>query len=91
MHCQFVDCRSRPTSHSTNLHNETINYRPHSEIPLPMKSHRIFWTTASALMLLIVFIGFRKFFTSGHDSVGQIIPQERLFLVVVHGPAITAC
>ena len=62
MHCQFVDCRSRPTSHSTNLHNETINYRPHSEIPLPMKSHRIFWTTASALMLLIVFIGFRKFF-----------------------------
>ncbi len=54
-----------------------------------MKSNRIFFTTAAALILVIMFIGFLPFYTSGHGQHGRIISPAIFPVVLVHGLAIT--
>lgn len=55
-----------------------------------MKLNRIFYTTAAALILVIMFIGFQPFYTSGHGQHGRIIAPGIFTVVLVHGMAITA-
>ncbi len=55
-----------------------------------MKTDRIFYSITAALILLIMFAGFREFFTSGHGDGGRIIAPGIMPTVIVHGMAITA-
>lgn len=55
-----------------------------------MKSVRVFYSTAAALILAMMFAGFMPFFTSGHGQNGRIIAPAIFPIVVVHGLAITA-
>ncbi len=54
------------------------------------KSDRFFYSTAAALNLVIVVIGFMPFYARGHGQHERIIAPEIFSLVVVHGTAITA-
>ena len=55
-----------------------------------MKSDRFFYSTAAALILVIMFVGFLPFYTSGHGAGGRIIAPGIFPVVLVHGLAITA-
>lgn len=55
-----------------------------------MKSDRIFYSTAAALNLVIMFVGFFAFYTSGHGAGGRVINPGIMTVVIVHGLAITA-
>lgn len=55
-----------------------------------MKSDRFFHATAAALNLVIMFVGFSAFYTSGHGEHGRIIAPAIYPLVLVHGMAVTA-
>lgn len=57
--------------------------------PTP-KTDRVFYTTTAALILMIMFVGFREFFTTGHGDGGRIINPKILPTVIVHGLSITA-
>lgn len=54
------------------------------------KTDRVFYSTTAALILIIMFVGFREFFSTGHGDGGRIINPKILPTVVVHGLAITA-
>jgi len=54
------------------------------------KADRLFYSTTSALILVILFVGFREFFTTGHGDGGRIINPQILPTVIVHGLSITA-
>ena len=62
-------------------------YFPHDTL---MKSDRYFYSTAAALVLVIMFIGFFPFYVSGHGAGGRIIDPGIFPVVLVHGLAITA-
>lgn len=55
-----------------------------------MKFDRYFYSTAAALILVIMFIGFFPFYSSGHGAGGRIIAPGIFPVVLVHGLAITA-
>src|SRR5882724_8629944 len=55
-----------------------------------MRSDRYFYSTAAALILVIMFCGFMPFFLSGHGQNGRIIAPDIFPVVVVHGLGITA-
>ena len=55
-----------------------------------MESDRYFYSTAAALILVIMFIGFLPFYTSGHGAGGRVIAPAIFPVVLVHGLAITA-
>lgn len=55
-----------------------------------MKSDRYYYTTAAALNLVIMFVGFSAFYTSGHGEGGRIIAPDIYSVVLVHGMAVTA-
>lgn len=54
-----------------------------------MKSDRYFYSAAAALILLIMFLGFQEFYTSGHGHGGRVIGPRIFAVVLVHGAAIT--
>lgn len=55
-----------------------------------MKSDRYYYTTAAALNLVIMFVGFSAFYTRGHGEGGRIIEPAIYSVVLVHGMAVTA-
>lgn len=55
-----------------------------------MKSDRTFYSTAAALNLVIMFVGFSAFYMSGHGAGGRVIDPGIMRVVIVHGLAITA-
>ncbi len=55
-----------------------------------MTFDRTFYSTAAALNLMIMLVGFSAFYTSGHGEGGRIIAPGIYPVVLVHGMAITA-
>ncbi len=55
-----------------------------------MKSDRFFYSTAAALNLVIMFVGFSAFYMSGHGAGGRVIAPGIMAVVIVHGMGITA-
>jgi hypothetical protein len=55
-----------------------------------MKADRYFYSTAAAVFLLLMLIGFRAFYTHGTGVAGRKIDTAILPLVAVHGLAIAA-
>ena len=55
-----------------------------------MKTDRYFYSTAAALILVITFVGFSAFYTSGHGQGGRVIAPGIMPVVIVHGMGITA-
>lgn len=55
-----------------------------------MKTNRAFYSLAAALNLLVTFVGFMPFYTSGRGQNDRVIAPEIFTLVAVHGLAITA-
>src|SRR6478609_9630590 len=55
-----------------------------------MKSDRTFYSTAAALNLVIMLVGFSAFYLRGHGENGRIIPPAIYPVVIVHGMAVTA-
>ncbi len=54
-----------------------------------MKRDRYFYSITSLVMVLLLLVGFRKFFLEGKESSGSGIPQPILILVTIHGLALT--
>lgn len=55
-----------------------------------MKSARTFYSSAAALNLIVMFVGFMPFYTSGRGQHDRVIAPAIFTLVAVHGLAITA-
>lgn len=55
-----------------------------------MKPDRAFHVTAAALNLVIMFVGFSAFYTTGHGEGGRVIAPEIMAVVIVHGMSVTA-
>ena len=55
-----------------------------------MRSDRFFYSTAAALCLLIMFLGFMPYYLSGHGQHGRVIAPALAQVVFVHGMAVTA-
>jgi uncharacterized membrane protein YozB (DUF420 family) len=55
-----------------------------------MKSGRYFYSTAAALILAVMFVGFFAFYTTGHGAGGRVISPGIMTVVIVHGMSITA-
>lgn len=55
-----------------------------------MKSDRFFHATVAALNLVIMFVGFSAFYTSGHGEQGRVIAPGIYSLVLAHGMSVTA-
>lgn len=55
-----------------------------------MKADRYFYTSAGAVFLLLMLIGFRAFYTHGTGVAGRVIDPTIFAIVAVHGIAI-AC
>lgn len=53
-----------------------------------MKAERLFYSSAGALFLLTMCVGFREFILHGHGQGGRIIDPGILPIVAVHGLAI---
>lgn len=54
------------------------------------KSDRVFYSATAVLILIIMFVGFREFFTTGHGDGGRVINPTILPTVIAHGLSITA-
>jgi len=54
------------------------------------KSDRYFYSTAAALCLLVMFLGFMPYYLSGHGQHGRVISPAIAQVVFVHGMAVTA-
>ncbi len=54
-----------------------------------MRSDRFFYSTAAALNLVIMFVGFFVFYTTGHGAGGRVIAPGIMAVVIVHGMGIT--
>lgn len=55
-----------------------------------MKSDRYFYSTAAALNLVIMLVGFSAFYTSGRGENGRVIAPGLMAVVIVHGMSVTA-
>jgi hypothetical protein len=55
-----------------------------------MKSDRVFFSTAAAINLLIMLVGFSAFYTSGRAEGGRAVDPAIMAVVIVHGMSITA-
>ncbi len=55
-----------------------------------MKLDRIFYSSAAALNLVIMFVGFMPFYASGRGQHDRVIAPAIFKLVAVHGLATTA-
>lgn len=54
-----------------------------------MKSDRFFYSTAAALNLVIMFVGFFAFYLNGHGEGGRVIAPGIMVVVIVHGMSVT--
>jgi hypothetical protein len=55
-----------------------------------LKSDRAFYSTAAALNLVIMLVGFSAFYTSGRGEHGRVIAPGIMAVVIVHGMSVTA-
>lgn len=55
-----------------------------------MESDRAFYSTAAALNLIIMMVGFSSFYTTGNGEGGRIIARAIYPVVLVHGMSVTA-
>jgi hypothetical protein len=55
-----------------------------------LKPDRYFYSAASALILIITFVGFSAFYATGHGEGGRVIAPGIMPVVIVHGMGITA-
>ncbi len=55
-----------------------------------MNSDRVFYSTAAAINLIIMFVGFVAFYTSGRGEGGRVVDPGIMPVVIVHGMSITA-
>ena len=54
-----------------------------------MKRDHHFYTSTSFVMLVLMLIGFQKFYQQGKEANGHDVPHPILALVIVHGVALT--
>ena len=67
-----------------------VSQNPSRLTPSPFTPTRLFYTFAAALMLVLTFIGFSKFFLNGQAYPGRPIAPPIKTLVIAHGSAMTA-
>lgn len=62
---------------------------PTSMSPSPMKRDRYFYSATSFILLVLMLIGFQRFYFEGKEASGRDIPNAILAPIVIHGVALT--